>query len=526
MALFYKNTIGGALADIASRFPDRTAAQYGEDAYSWAELDKEVTRAASGLTELGIRRGDHVAIWSANSPSFIISFYAVARIGAVSVLFNTSWSEQEFKDALIDMDIKCLMFGTGYSKNDFREICERLDLNEYPLLERLIYIGTKEETRWTTLDTLPECSKKWEEPDREDVASILFTSGTTAKPKGVMLVHRAMLQNAFLSSESLRITEKDVFCIALPMFHCFCLIANILSALSKGASVMIATKSEYRKILEMISEKRCTVFNAVPTLLLRQLERVSEESFDLSSLRVGIIGGAPYSVEQYARICEELHYECLMASIGQTEATAGYTMTDYDDSIMIKAATLGRFLEGFEGKIVDATTGKDLATGTEGEICIRSSMIMKGYYKQPAQTAEAIDPEGWLHTGDLGFIGGDGRLRLTGRKKDIAIRGGENISLNEVEKVITGYFEIDEVKVLGVPDPMYGEEICACIVKDKETELTEDQVRHAVSLFLAKYKVPKYVLFFDCLPKTASGKIRPDELRPIVLKRLGLLGNK
>ena len=340
-----------------------------------------------------------------------------------------------------------------------------------------------------------------------------------------MLLHRAMLQNAFLSSESLRITEKDIFCIALPMFHCFCLIANILSALSKGASIIIATKSEYRRILEMIESKRCTVFNAVPTLLLRQLEVVSQKNFDLSSLRVGIIGGAPYSVEQYARISEELHFESLMASIGQTEATAGYTMTDYDDSIMIKAATLGRFLEGFEGKIVDSATGKDLDTGMEGEICIRGSMVMKGYYKQPERTAEAIDPDGWLHTGDVGFIGVDKRLRLTGRKKDIAIRGGENISLAEVEKVITGYLEIEEVKVLGVPDPIYGEEICACIVKGNETELTEEQVQHAVSLFLAKYKVPKYVLFFDSLPTTASGKVRPEELRPIVLKRLGLIGN-
>ncbi len=519
---FYENTIGGALNDIASRFPDRIAVDYGGETYSWAKLNEKATRAAAGLTELGIGRGDHVAIWSANSPAFLIAFFAVARIGAVSVLFNTSWSEEEFKDALRDTDIKCLMFGTGYSKSDFCKICDGLKIEEYPLLERLIYIGTGKESCCMTLDTLPESSKKWEEPDIEDVASILFTSGTTARPKGVMLVHRAMLQNAFLSSESLRITERDVFCIALPMFHCFCLIANILSALSKGASVVIATKSEYRSILEMISDKRCTVFNAVPTLLLRQLERVSEENFDLSSLRVGIIGGAPYSVEQYARICEELHFECLMASIGQTEATAGYTMTDYDDSIMIKAATLGRFLEGFEGKIVDVSNGKDLGTGMEGEICIRGSMIMKGYYKQPERTAEAIDPDGWLHTGDIGFIGSDERLRLTGRKKDIAIRGGENISLAEVEKVITGQFEIEAIKVLGVPDPMYGEEICACIVKGRETELTEEQVRHAVSLFLAKYKVPKYVLFFDRLPSTASGKIRPEELRPIVLKKLGL----
>ncbi len=522
MAVFYENTIGGALADVASRFPDRVAMDYGGKAYSWAELDRKVARAAAGLTEIGIRRGDNIAIWSANSPSFLIAFYAAARIGAVSVLFNTSWSEEEFKDALRDTDIKCLLFGTGYSKSDFREICGRLDLNEYPMLERLIYIGTMEETRWMTLDTLPESSKRWEEPDPEDVASILFTSGTTAKPKGVMLLHRAMLQNAFLSSESLRITEKDIFCIALPMFHCFCLMANVLSALSKGASIVIATKSEYRKILETIENKRCTVFNAVPTLLLRQLERVGQGNFDLSSLRVGIIGGAPYSVEQYARICEELHYECLMASIGQTEATAGITMTDYDDPFMEKAATLGRFLEGYEGKIVDVSTGKDLDTGMEGEICIRGSMVMKGYYKQPERTAEAIDSEGWLHTGDVGFIGTDGRLRLTGRKKDIAIRGGENISLAEVEKVIAGAFEIEAVKVIGVPDPMYGEEICACIVRGKERELTDDQVRHAVSLMLAKYKVPKYVLFFDSLPSTASGKIRTEELRPVALERLGM----
>ena len=522
MAVFYENNIGGALKYTATRYPERCAVDYGGKTYSWAELDAEVTRAAEGLTELGVRRGDNVAIWSANNPSFIISFFAVTRVGAVAVLFNTSWSEEEFKEALVYSDIGFLMFGTGYSKTDFREICSRLDLEAYPLLKKLIYIGTNEETRWPTLATLPRSDKKWEEPGLEDVAAILFTSGTTAKPKGVMLLHRAMLQNAYITGEALRITEKDVFCIALPMFHCFCLMANILTALSKGASMIITTKSEYRKILEKITDKHCTVFNAVPTLLLRQIDRLGEGNFDLSSLRVGIIGGAPYSVEQYARICEELHFECLMASIGQTEATAGFTMTDYDDPFIEKAATLGRFMDGFEGKIIDAATGKEVAPGTDGEICIRSSMVMKGYYKMPERTAETLDAEGWLRTGDVGFVGSDGRLRLTGRKKDIAIRGGENVSLAEVEKVISGAFEISAVKALGVPDPMYGEEICACIVKGSEKNINEEQVRHAVSLLLAKYKVPKYVLFFDELPSTASGKVRAEKLRPIVLEKLGI----
>lgn len=522
MGLFYEDTIGGALKKIASRFPERSAVEYGGDSYSWAELDKEVTRVAEGLAELGIGRGDYVAIWSPNSPSFVIAFYAVARIGAVSVLFNTSWSEDEFKDALYDTDIKCLLFGTGYSRTDFREVCAGLDLENFPKLEKLVYIGTMEETRWTTIGNMPESAAKWDEPDPEDVASILFTSGTTAKPKGVMLVHRAMLQNSYLSAEALRITENDRFCIALPMFHCFSLMANILAALSKGSAVVITTKEEYRKVLEIISDKRCTVFHAVPTLYLRQLERFKEISVDLSSLRVGIIGGATYTVEQYADISEGLHFEALMASIGQTEATAGFTMTDYEAPFMEKAATLGCFMEGFEGKIVDTATGKDLGTGSEGEICIKGPMVMKGYYKQPELTAQVIDSEGWLHTGDVGFIGIDERLRLTGRKKDIAIRGGENISLAEVEKVISAACEAEAVKVVAVPDPIYGEEICACIVQGKEREFTEEQVRHEVSLRLAKYKVPKYVLFFESLPTTASGKVRSGQLRPIVLKRLGI----
>ena len=350
---------------------------------------------------------------------------------------------------------------------------------------------------------------------------ILFTSGTVSIPKAVLTSHYARVNSAFAHMDSLEMTEQDKSCIAIPMFHCFSLTAGILAALFSGACVYFPQDRHTQTILRAISDDRCTVFNAVPTLYSAILARKDLDTYDFSSLRTGFMGGSIYPPELFERTGQTLCFEPL-PGLGQTEACAGFTFCRLDEPLSLRARTIGRFMEHTEGKIVDVQTGETLPPGKNGEICIRGFNVMKRYLAAPEMTAAAIDADGWLHTGDLASIDEAGYLYMTGRLKDMVIRGGENISPAEIEALIERDPRVRAVKVIGVPDPHYGEELCACVVLEDGYHMEADDIRTLVRAQLSYYKVPRYVLFPTQLPVTDSGKIALGQLTDYAKTALGL----
>jgi fatty-acyl-CoA synthase len=357
----------------------------------------------------------------------------------------------------------------------------------------------------------------------EDVSAILFTSGTTDRSKGAMLTHFGMVNNSNAMSMGLRAAENDRYLMALPLFHCFSLSGNLLSTLHSGAAVVFPPDIHSIDLLRSIAAEKCTLLNAVPTMLLTMINNPEREKMDISSLRAGILGGAPTTAEQYARMRKELRMR-IISSLGQTEATAGITMADYDADDEVNAHTVGLMLPFEEAKIISLNNGETLPAGESGELCIRGYNIMKGYYRKESEQS-AVDGEGWLHTGDMGFFDERGNLHLAGRRKEIIIRGGENISPAEVEGYLLEDSRLAEAKCIGVPDKFLGEEICACVVLNTGKQITEQEIRDNLAVKLSKFKVPQYILFFDNFSKTGSGKIALPQLRAEALKQLGFTTN-
>jgi fatty-acyl-CoA synthase len=338
-----------------------------------------------------------------------------------------------------------------------------------------------------------------------DSDMILFTSGTSGSPKGVITTHYSRVNNVRAQALVLDATYTDKFLIVLPMFHCFSLSASILAAMAVGACVCFPENRRTKTILKTIEENKCTILTAVPTLFSAILARNDIKDYDLSTLRTGLIGGSTYPPSLFRKICNELGFE-LLPSLGQTEATAGITAGRFSDSMEVKSQTVGRFLEHIEGSIKDMD-GNLLSQGQQGEICIRGYNVMQGYYKRPDLTKMVIDNDGWLHTGDIGYIDDQLNIHLTGRIKDMIIRGGENIAPSEIEDVIADLPGIRQVKVVGVPDDHYIEEICACIVCTDDSKVTPDEIRQYLKGFLAYYKIPKHIVFIDSLPMNQNNKV-------------------
>lgn len=509
--------IGSKLNNNALSFPHQIALECDGTILTWSELEHNADRVARGLRKIGVKKGDHVAIWSTNSLNYIVTFYALTKLSAVAVLINFSWNEYEVMRALKDTDVSCLIFDSGYSKMSFIDICRKeithngveCKCEKLPVLKNIIYMG-QDETDYVTLEDIAALSSEAEtseESSPDDTAVIIFTSGTTSIPKGVMLSHASLLFNAEITTKALRVNQNDRFCAILPMFHCFALVTNVLTGLTCGGSLIIPVKDEFKNLPQFIEERGCTVLNAVPTMLIRQISNNNFEDHNLSTLRTGIIGGALYSKEQYIEFCEKFQYESLLSSLGQTEATAAITMVDYDDTLEVKATTVGKIIEGMEGKIIDPVTGDELEIGNTGEICIRGICVMKGYYGNEKLTNNVIDEEGWLHTGDIGMMDAAGNVHLCGRIKEIVIRGGENISLAEVEEAILKNDRVADVKAFGVPDFELGEKICACVVLKNGKNCTEEEIISEASKTLARYKLPSYVFFIDVIPRSETGKV-------------------
>ena len=513
-------TIYKMFHNSASRFPENRAIEYLDRAYTYAEAEREADAMARGLVALGIEKGEFVGIISENSDRFLLAFLAVEKIGAVSVLIGKKLKDAEINALLKDTGVTRLIYGNG-SMNDGAEgrgITERFSgMRSYISLEECdngetVSLGSLKQLG----DAIPEAAAE-REVRGSDTDVVLFTSGTTGREKGVLTTHAARANLSYCLALEQRAGPSDKFCVMLPVHHCFSLSSCVLAALSVGACVCFTRDHHAESVLWQIENSRCTVLTSVPTLFSVLADRQEEKHYDLSSLRNGMIGGSTYSPETFRRICGVLGFN-LLPSLGQTEATAGMTSAGYDDPIDVKEKTVGHFLEGIEGRICLRDSEEEAQSGQIGEICIRGYTVMLGYFGNPELTKKTIDSKGWLHTGDVGYLDGSGNLHMVGRIKDIIIRGGENIAAAEIENIIAADPRVEQVRVLGVPDAYYIEEICACVITREK--MSESDVRSIVSSQLADFKVPKYVLFFDDFPLLDSGKICTAKLQEQVKRRL------
>lgn len=514
-------TIGQMLRRSARQFAQRPALEYCGRIWSYKEFDFEVDRTAQWLLTLGVEKGDHVGLLCEAGPNAIFVLYAIFRIGAVAVMLNSSLLESEVRQLLQQTDVHYLVVGEEHRDLGLTASAPGLK-TQLPALRQIIHTGETPCSKGygSSQDDLPALAMLHAAEQAvqvHDTASILFTSGTTGKPKAVMTDHFSRVNNAIQQVRDLDATEQDRFCMALPMFHCFSLTVNVLGTRAVGACLVLPKSRRTTVLLETVSQSKCTVMSCVPTLYRAMLCREDFETWDLSSLRAGYIGGSMYPPELFCEIDRRFQMT-LVSSLGQTEATGGLTSCHLWDPLEARATTVGPFIANAEGKVVDTKTGQEQPIGETGEICVRGYLVMQGYYGQPEETAKSVDADGWLHTGDLGFLDEKGYVHLTGRLKELIIRGGENIAPGEIERVLLSDPRIEEAKAVGVPDVHYTEEVCACVVATGP--ITEEEIRDLARQRLAPFKVPRYVLLFDSFPQTAVGKIDGKEVRRIALERL------
>ncbi|MEG1207238.1 MAG: AMP-binding protein [Angelakisella sp.] len=514
-------TIGDCLHSRAVETPELPAVAYQDESYTWRELDEISDVLALRCLEMGVKKGTNAGIWGVNSFSWLAYFFALVKIGAVPVLINICYREQELADILSYADVEYLFRGIRCKDTDYAEVIEHLDRSKTPMLRKIIAMESPEEKVW--LHSPKSCKPDGAGAELlraaaaqlspEEVACILFTSGTSALPKGVLLTHKSLLRNARQHSVGMGWTEKDRMCLSVPLFHCFGITVGILTALYCGASLQLVKYYSTSEVLNTIETYRCTILSGVPSMFLALIGSSKFSAHDISSLRSGVVAGSPLPPEDYMRVCEQLKSIVLQPAYGQTESSPCITMATLDDSMEDKATTAGRAIPGVELTIWDTQTNCILPVGKRGEIRARGYNVMKGYYKLPEATAQVLTPDGWLKTGDEGYLDERGYLHVTGRLKDIIIRGGENISPMEVEACIRGLPEVESVKVIGLPTSIMQEEVVACVICHKGMSLLPQQVIARVKGRMSAYKVPQHVLFFERFPMTPSGKISQKELK-------------
>lgn len=516
-------TVGGLLRRTAGRFPKRPAMEYADQSWDYRALDSAVDLWARRLLAAGVRKGDRVGLWCEAEPKAIIALYALTRIGAVCTMLNTSLKGPELQDLLNATEVTALLIGDGYKDVSYPEVCRGLE--GCGLLERVWYIGQAGCGSFPALEEAEpasegELARAEEAVVPEDTAFILYTSGATSRPKAVMGSHYSRANSGVMQAADLGASEEDRFCVAMPVFHCFCLSVNVMAACAAGACLCLPRSRRTRDLLEAVSEKKCTIMSSVPALFHAMINREDFAQWDLSSLRTGFIGGSLYPPELFREIDRKMGFT-LLSSLGQTEATAGITTAFLDDSLDVRAETIGHFMDHLEGKIARPGTGEPLPVGEAGEICVRGYVVMQGYYGLPESTAQAVDADGWLHTGDVGYLDENGNIHMTGRIKELIIRGGENISPAEVENAAAAWPCIDRCKAVGVADEHYGEEVCLCVILKEGMDLREEEFRAWLGARLASFKVPRYIIRLDDFPRTATGKVRPSELKKLAERRLG-----
>ncbi|WP_309237932.1 AMP-binding protein [Streptomyces albidus (ex Kaewkla and Franco 2022)] len=512
-------TIGMNLNRTAAAHPDREALVDLASGRRWtyAQFVTDVDRIARALMARGIRKGDRVGIWAVNCPEWLLVQYATARIGAVMVNINPSYRTHELAYVLRQSGVRMLIASTEYKSSDYRAMAREVT-GECPQLLETVHIGTPywEVLRNAGAEITDEQLKAAEALlSCDDPVNIQYTSGTTGFPKGATLSHHNILNNGYFVGELLGYSQHDRICLPVPFYHCFGMVMGNLAATSHGACVVIPAPSfEPAASLQAVQDERCTSLYGVPTMFIAELGLPDFGSYDLTSLRTGIMAGSPCPVEVMKRVVAEMHMEEVAICYGMTETSPVSTQTRTDDDVERRTGTVGRVLPHLEVKVVDPASGVTLPRGEPGELCTRGYSVMLGYWEEPERTAEVIDASRWMHTGDLAVMREDGYLAITGRIKDMIIRGGENVYPREIEEFLYTHAKVSDVQVVGVPDERYGEEIMACIIPvDPGDPPTREEITSFCDGRLAHFKVPRYVRVMTEFPMTVSGKVRKIELR-------------
>ena len=539
MQLFDK-TLGDWLEYWAAETPDNEYIVYSDRdlRFTWQVFNERVNNMAKGLISIGVTRGTKVGIWAQNVPDWLTFLYATAKIGAVAVTVNTNYKEYELAFVIENSDMHTLCITDGVSGTDYTDIVYslfpelkttqrgKLNSKRFPQLKNVVYIGQeKYRGMYNTAEILllgdnqpvDEYNRLRTLSDCHDVVNMQYTSGTTGFPKGVMLTHHNIANNGFLTGEHMKFTQKDKLCICVPLFHCFGVVLATMNCLTHGSTQVMVEKFDPLITLASIHKERCTALYGVPTMFIAELNHPMFSLFDMSSLRTGIMAGSLCPVELMRQVNEKMFMD-ITSVYGLTETSPGMTQTRIDDTFDVRCTTVGSAYEFTEVAVIDPETGNECPPEIPGEMCCRGYNVMKGYYKNLEATLQVIDKNGYLHSGDMGVKDVSGNFRITGRIKDMIIRGGENISPREVEDFLYKMPGVKDVQVVAVASPRYGEDVGAFIIQKDGFELTPEDVRDFCKDHIARYKIPRYVFFIPEYPMTGSGKIQKFRLREMALE--------
>jgi len=544
---YIEKTLGEVLREKTKAHPEHDFLVYADRdlRFTYGEFDKRVDDLAKGFLAMGLKKGDHVGMWATNVPDWNTILFACARLGVVFVTVNTSYKIHELDYLMKQSDLKCLCIIDGFRDTDYVDIVNELvpelktsqrgylKSEKFPCLKYVVYVGQQKHRGMYSFSEILLLGQNTDDReyrqieaslDRNDAVNMQYTSGTTGFPKGVMLTHRNILNNGMGLGDNQRFTEKDIVCLPVPLFHCFGLTLGMMAILTHGSTAAIVEWFDPLLVLATVQKEKCTALYGVPTMFIAELNHPMFKMFDLKSLRTGIMAGSPCPIETMRQVIDLMHASEVTIVYGLTESSPGMTQTRYDDPLNIKVETVGRALPGVDVTIRNPETGEECPDGVHGEFCCRGYNTMKGYYKMPEATALCIDKNGWLHSGDIGVKDEHGNFKVTGRIKDMIIRGGENVYPKEIEDFIYTMPGIKDVQVVGIESKKYGEEVGAFIILKPDAAVKEEDVRDFCRGQISRFKIPKYVFFVDSYPMTASGKIQKYSLREAGNKKVQELG--
>lgn len=540
-----QTTVGQLVDIVAQQFGDSKALEYHKLGinYNYNEFRDVCNGVAKGLMALGIKKGENIAIWANNVPEWVLMQYGSGKMGAVLVTVNTNYRSFELEYLMKQSEsTTILMIGGVRTPTEYLEVinevcpelasCEpgKLKSEKLPMLKNVVFIGEEKHAgmfNWSDIikmgETVPDeaLADRQQSLEPDDVINMQYTSGTTGFPKGVMLTHTNLIGNAKSLGECMRLSSIDTMCIPVPFFHCFGCVLGTLTCVVSAAAMAPVVAFKPEDVLETVEASKCTALHGVPTMFIAELEAMKKKKYDTSKLRTGIMAGSPCPIEVMKQVVDVMGASEMCITYGQTEASPGITMTRTTDSLERRVSTVGRALPNVEVKIIDPVTDEIVAPGIQGELCTRGYHVMKGYYKNPEGTSKAIDSQGWLHTGDLAVMDKEGYCKITGRIKDMIIRGGENIYPREIEEFLYTNPKIKDVQVVGIPSIKYGEEVAAFIqLKDGES-VTDADMKSFCKDKIAFHKIPAFFFFVNEYPTTASGKIQKYKLRQKATVELG-----
>jgi fatty-acyl-CoA synthase len=543
------DTIGVHFDQAVARWPESAALVVRHQGVRWTyrELQRQVDACAAGLLALGLEPGDRVGLWSPNNAEWVVTQFATAKAGLILVNINPAYRLTELEYALNKVGCKGLITAAAFKSSDYidmlRQLAPELDAcppgelhaARLPALRTVICLANAPIPGMVRFADVPAMAGTvhWQRLAHlapllqfDDPINIQFTSGTTGAPKGATLTHHNVLNNGFFIGEAMRLTVHDRLCIPVPLYHCFGMVLGNLACITHGAAMIYPAEAfEPLAVLETVAAERCTALHGVPTMFIAELDHPEFARFDLSSLRTGIMAGAPCPIEVMKRVNQAMHMEQITIAYGMTETSPVSFQSAVDDALERRVSTVGRVQPHIEVKIVD-TDGRIVPPGTPGELLTRGYCVMRGYWNDPARTAEAIDTAGWMHTGDLATLDAEGYGNIVGRIKDMVIRGGENVYPREIEEFLYRHPKVQDVQIFGVPDARYGEELCAWIRLQEGVTATPDDIRTFCRGQIAHYKIPRYIKFVDAFPMTVTGKIQKFIMREQMIAELGLQEEK